>query len=120
MTNRGCALNLCGDGHPRRRRGDVAATETADGADAVALSYRMTAEASMWVAVRAWGAPQGRPRVMTVAHSAPIYVVVNDEPTSKPEAVAALVARHSSGLCLSAPIGPPAGSGDLGDPHDAG
>jgi hypothetical protein len=47
--------------------GDIAATETADGADAVALSYRMTAEASMWIAVRGWGARQGRPRDMTVA-----------------------------------------------------
>ena len=40
--------------------GDIAATETADGADGVALSYRMTAEASMWIAVRAWGARGGR------------------------------------------------------------
>ena len=102
--------------------GHVAATETADGADAVAPTYRMTPEASMWIAVRAWGTPQRRPRDMTVPHSAPIHVVVNDEPTSKREAVAALVAHHRvqlRALPLRADRAT-AGPGDLGGHHDAG
>ncbi len=87
--------------------GDVAATETADGADAVALSRRMTAESSVWIAVRAWGERQ-EPRDMTVAHSAPIYVVVGDEPTWKRAAVPELIAHHRAQLqaLLSAPIDP--------------
>ena len=87
--------------------GDVAATETADGTDAVALSRRMTAESSVWIAVRAWGERQ-EPRDMTVAHSAPIYVVVGDEPTWKRAAVPELIAHHRAQLqaLLSAPIDP--------------
>ena len=87
--------------------GDVAATETADGTDGAALSHRMTAEGSLWIAARAWGARHG-PRDMTVAHSAPIYVVVDDEPTWKREAVPELVAHHRAQLqaLLSAPIDP--------------
>ena len=87
--------------------GDVAATETAAGTDAVALSHRMRAEGSLWIAARAWGARQG-PRDMTVAHSAPIYVVVGDEPTWKREAVPELVAHHRAQLqaLLSEPIDP--------------
>ena len=64
--------------------GDVAATAAADGTDAVTLSHEMAAEGSLWIAVRAWGGRQ-EPRDMTVAHSAPIYVVVGDEPTWKRE-----------------------------------
>ena len=87
--------------------GDVAATETAGGSDAVALSHRMTAEGSLWLAARAWGGRQG-PRDMTVAHSAPIYVVVDDEPTWKREAVPELIAHHRAQLqaLLSTPIDP--------------
>ena len=87
--------------------GDVAATETAGGTDAVALSRRMTAESSVWIAVRAWGERQ-EPRDMTVAHSAPIYVVVGDEPTWKRAAVPELIAHHRAQLqaLLSAPIDP--------------
>ena len=87
--------------------GDVAATETADETDGAALSHRMTAEGSLWIAARAWGARYG-PRDMTVAHSAPIYVVVDDEPTWKREAVPELVAHHRAQLqaLLSAPIDP--------------
>jgi hypothetical protein len=46
----------------------------------------------MWVAVRAYGSRQG-PRNTTVAHTAPIYVVVDDEPTWKREAVPEIVAE---------------------------
>ena len=101
---------------------DIAATETADGADAVALSYRMRAEASMWIAVRSWCARQSRPRDMTVAHSAPIYVVVNEDPTWKLEAVTTLVAHHRvqlPALPLRADRST-ARSGDMEDHHDAG
>ena len=67
----------------------------------------MAAEGSLWIAVRAWGGRQA-PRDMTVAHSAPIYVVVGDEPTWKREAVPELVAHHRAQLqaLLSAPIDP--------------
>ena len=87
--------------------GDVAATETADGTDAVALSHRTTAEGSLWIAARAWGGRQGA-RDMTVAHSAPVYVVVGDEPTWKREAVPELVAHHRAQLraLLSTPVDP--------------
>ncbi len=87
--------------------GDVAVTETAGGTDSAALSHRMTAEGSLWIAVRAWGGRQG-PRDVTVAHSAPIYVVVEDEPTWKREAVPELVAYHRAQLqaLLSTPIDP--------------
>ena len=87
--------------------GDVAAAETADATDAVALSHRMTAANSMWIAVRAWGGRQ-EPRDMTVAHSAPIYVVVDEEPTWKREAVPELIAHHRAQIqaLLSTPIDP--------------
>ena len=88
-------------------RGDVAAAATSDGTDEVVLSHRMTAEGSLWLAVRAWAGRQ-EPRDMTVAHSAPIYVVVDDEPTWKREAVPDLVAHHRAQLqaLLSTPIDP--------------
>ena len=62
---------------------DVAATVPAMGKDRIELTQDMTAEHSMWIAVRALGNRQ-EPRNMVVAHSAPIYVVVDGEPTWKP------------------------------------
>ncbi|MEE8131292.1 MAG: CehA/McbA family metallohydrolase [Vicinamibacterales bacterium] len=87
--------------------GDVAATERADGADDVELSHELAAGHSMWIAVRAWGQRQ-EPRDMTVAHSAPIFVVVDDEPTWKREAVPELIAYQRAQLreLLSASIDP--------------
>ncbi len=87
--------------------GDVAATATADGTDAVTLSYEVAAEGSMWIAVRAWGERQD-PRDMTVAHSAPIYVVIGEEPTWKRDAVPELIEYHRAQLeaLLSTPIDP--------------
>ena len=87
--------------------GDVAATERADGADDVELSHELTAGHSMWIAVRAWGQRQ-EPRDMIVAHSAPIYVVVDDEPTWKRKAVPELIAYQRAQLqeLLSASIDP--------------
>ena len=39
----------------------------------------------MWLAVRAYGGHQ-EPQFTTIAHSAPVYVVVDDEPTWKADA----------------------------------
>jgi hypothetical protein len=72
--------------------GDVNATQAAEGKESVALRKQLTAEHSMWIAVRAYGSKQ-EPRNNTIAHTAPIYVVVDDEPTWKREAVPAIVAE---------------------------
>ncbi|MEE2636137.1 MAG: CehA/McbA family metallohydrolase [Acidobacteriota bacterium] len=90
--------------------GDVEATEFASGTS-VTLHTELAANRSMWIALRAWGARQ-EPRNMIVAHSAPIYVVVNEQPTWKKEAVPELVAYQRNQLddLLSIPIEP---GGDL-------
>ena len=87
--------------------GDVVASEPADGRDRIALRTELTAERSIWIAVRAFGDREG-PGGMTVAHSAPIFVVVDGEPTWKPDAVPELVALHRGKLqeLLTAPIEP--------------
>jgi hypothetical protein len=80
--------------------GDVVAQTAAKGSDRAQLTTTLTADRSMWVAVRAIGGHQ-EPQFQTVAHSAPIYVVVEDEPTWKAAAVEELVAlqrRHLSDL----------------------
>jgi len=73
--------------------GDVAAQQFADGRDRVELKKALIADRSMWIAVRAYGRHQER-GYTTIAHSAPIYVVVGDEPTWKIEAVPELVQRE--------------------------
>ena len=93
--------------------GDVVATATqtfGDG-DRLRLATRIEADESLWVAVRAYGDRDGE-RDMTVAHSAPVFVIVDDEPWWKLEAVPELVARHRAKLqeLLTAPIRP---AGDL-------
>ncbi len=65
--------------------GDVVATEQANGQDRVQLRKELIADRSMWIAVRAYGArepaAQGQAQVLAaVAHSAPIYVVVDGQP----------------------------------------
>jgi hypothetical protein len=70
--------------------GDVTDTQKAAGKDNVSLRKQLTAERSMWVAVRAYGGKQD-PRNMTIAHTAPIYIVVDEEPTWKREAVPEIV-----------------------------
>jgi hypothetical protein len=72
--------------------GDVTQTQPAQGKDRTQLSAQLTADRSMWIAVRAYGGRQD-PRNTTIAHSAPIYVVVDDEPTWKRDAVPAIVAE---------------------------
>ncbi len=87
--------------------GDVVASEPADGRDRIELRTELTAERSIWIAVRAFGDREG-PAGMTVAHSAPIFVVVDGEPTWKRDAVPELVALHRGKLqeLLTAPIEP--------------
>ena len=87
------------------------ATQTFGDGDRLRLATRIEAEESLWVAVRAYGDRDGE-RDMTVAHSAPVFVMVDDEPWWKLEAVPELVARHRAKLqeLLTAPIRP---AGDL-------
>jgi hypothetical protein len=91
--------------------GDVRAQEPARGQDRVQLKTSLTADRSMWVAVRAYGGHQ-EPQFTTVAHSAPIYVVVDDEPTWRADAVEELVKLQRGQLndLLTVPIEP---DGDL-------
>lgn len=76
---------------------DVAATVPADGKDRIEVRQELKAEHSMWIAVRALGDRQ-EPRNMIVAHSAPIYVVVDGEPSWKASAVPGLVAYQRAQL----------------------
>jgi hypothetical protein len=72
--------------------GDVKETQSAQGKDRIALATEITAERSMWIAVRAYGAKQ-EPRNTTIAHTAPIYVVVDDEPTWNTAAAPKIIAE---------------------------
>jgi hypothetical protein len=71
--------------------GDVARQEPANGQDRVQLKATLTADRSQWLAIRAYGRRQEQ-QFTTIAHSAPVYVVVGDEPTWKADAVEQLVA----------------------------
>ncbi len=87
------------------------ATRTSAASDRLRLETEIEADESLWVAVRAFGDRDGA-RDMTVAHSAPVFVVVEDDPWWKLEAVPELVARHRAKLqeLLTEPIRP---AGDL-------
>ena len=87
--------------------GEVDARESANGTDRVHLQKTVTADHSLWIAVRAYGGHQ-QPQYTTVAHSAPIYVVVDGEPTWKRGAVASLVEYQRAQLneLLTVPIDP--------------
>jgi hypothetical protein len=78
------------------RSGDVALVDRAT-SDRIEMRQTLTADRSMWLAVRAYGGHQ-EPQFTTIAHSAPIYVVVDDEPTWKREAVESLVALQLAQL----------------------
>jgi hypothetical protein len=83
------------------------AVETARGRDRVRLRARLTADRSMWVAVRAQGERQA-PDNAVVAHSAPTYLIVDGEPSWKVEDVPSLAQRHRKALrdLMSEPIEP--------------
>jgi hypothetical protein len=70
--------------------GDVAASAQSGGTDTASIRQQLVAERSMWIAVRSYGSRQ-QPDNMTIAHSAPIYVVVDDEPTWNREALPTIV-----------------------------
>ncbi|MGE0126404.1 MAG: hypothetical protein AB7H93_07645 [Vicinamibacterales bacterium] len=55
--------------------GDVVKQESANGKDTVRLSTTLTADRSLWLAVRAYGKTQEQ-QSATIAHSGPVYVVV--------------------------------------------
>ena len=77
--------------------GEVVATERAGGRDRVRLRTTVTAERSLWLAVRAFGERQ-EPGNVTVAHSAPIYVIVEGRPFYRDERVPDLVALQRTRL----------------------
>ena len=87
--------------------GDVVAQTPANGRDRIHLRNQLTADRSMWLAVRAYGNHQ-EPQYTTVAHSAPIYVVVDDQPTWSIETVPALVQYQRAQLreLLTVPVDP--------------
>jgi hypothetical protein len=97
--------------------GNVIAMERASGRDQVELRHELVADRSMWIAVRAFGARppqtsgQGR-QLSAVAHSAPIYVVVDGQPFWNTPEVAQRVKEQRQHLqdLLSAPVDP---MGDL-------
>jgi hypothetical protein len=98
-------------------QGDVVETERANGADKIELRRELTADHSMWIAIRASGAreipAQGPVQELgAIAHTAPIYVVVDGQPFWKAEAVPELVRTERQILqdLLNAPADP---MGDL-------
>jgi hypothetical protein len=87
--------------------GDVDARQPAGGSDRIHLQKTLTADHSMWVAIRAYGNHQ-EPQFTTVAHSAPIYVIVDDQPSWKAEKVVDLVQYQRAQLneLLTIPVDP--------------
>jgi hypothetical protein len=65
----------------------VAVADDVSRDNSVALEHSLTADAGMWIAVRAYGRDQA------VAHTAPVYVVVNDRGFMKSDAVADIIGR---------------------------
>jgi hypothetical protein len=70
--------------------GDVVQQESARGQDSVRLTATVPVDRSLWLAVRAYGKTQEQ-QFTTIAHSAPVYVVVGDQPTWKADALPELV-----------------------------
>jgi hypothetical protein len=87
--------------------GDVDARQPAGGSDRIRLQKTLTADRSMWVAIRAYGNHQ-EPQFTTVAHSAPIYVIVDDQPSWKAERLVELVQYQRAQLneLLTIPVDP--------------
>ena len=61
------------------------------------MKQTLVADRSMWIAVRAYGGRQ-EPQFTLIAHSAPVYVVVDDEPTWKRDAVESLITYQRAQL----------------------
>jgi hypothetical protein len=89
--------------------GEVDATQKGAG-ETASIKKTLTAEHSMWIAVRSFGSKQD-PNNMVVAHSAPIYVVVDGEPTWSRKALPTIVADMRGQLerMLTEPIDPVTG-----------
>lgn len=87
--------------------GEVVATELARGRDRITLRTQITVSESLWLAARAYGAQESR-NGMTVAHTTPVYVVVDGLPTWNADAVPQLVARYQGELreMMETPIDP--------------
>ena len=87
--------------------GDVVASESAHGQDHVQLNTHLTADHSMWIAVRAYGARHEEWNT-TAAHSAAVYVIVDGQPSWNKERVPDLVERERKILkeILTAPLVP--------------
>jgi hypothetical protein len=77
--------------------GEVIQTVPANGRDRIRLKTSHPADKSLWIAVRAYG-DRKDPANIVVAHSAPTYVIVENQPFWKREAVAGLVALQRTRL----------------------
>ena len=86
---------------------DAVHREAAGPSDRLHLQKTMTADRSMWMAVRAYGDHE-EPQFTTVAHSAPIYVVLDEQPTWKTETLVSLVEHQRAQLneLLTIPVDP--------------
>lgn len=78
-------------------QGDVLVSKKADGTDRIVLEADIPADASKWLAVRAYGKRQ-EPGSTVGAHSAPVYVVVDGKPFWKTSALPALIAHQQDVL----------------------
>ena len=87
--------------------GEVVAAEPARGRDRITLRTQITVDESQWLAARAYGERKSRGAV-TVAHTTPVYLVVDGVPTWKADAVPQLVARYQGELreMMETPIDP--------------
>jgi hypothetical protein len=89
--------------------GEVDTTQKGSG-ETASIRKTITAEHSFWVAVRSYGSKQD-PNNTVIAHSAPIYVVVDDEPTWSREALPTIIGdlRGQLSRMLTEPIDPVTG-----------
>ncbi len=87
--------------------GDIAETEPSGGRDRIEMKKMLRVDHSMWIAVRAYG-ERSEPRNTTIAHSAPVYIVVDDQPFWKVSAVPDLIRRQRETLSdiLNGPLIP--------------
>jgi hypothetical protein len=87
--------------------GEVIETRRASGSDRASLKKRIVADHSMWMAARSFGSRQD-PGNLTIAHSAPIYIVVDDEPTWSSAQLPAIIGdlRYQLGRMLGEEIPP--------------